>query len=235
MMVRTDTAGNPFPPDPRDDPLRGTVPDTLTPEEIQIVREFVEGRPDFLHAIPLHLRRNIYAGIDPGKSGAIAWTDSCGLELVVVGMPKHEGEILDTLGRLAGHLKLDEDPAQLCRFCLLERAQSIRGDGHVGSFSYGLNYGILRAGLRMWKVPWDRITPPDWHRELKIPRRNKKTESEPMFKARKHDRARCLFPKTKFPKYAADAVLLAELCRRKYAHAARPGRPIQEVLSDGHE
>ena len=55
---------------------------------------------------PIRIRRHIFAGIDPGKSGAIAWTDSLGLELTVVGMPKSEREILKSLGRLAGHLYL---------------------------------------------------------------------------------------------------------------------------------
>ena len=175
--------------------------------------------------------RFIFAGIDPGKSGAIAWTDSLGLELTVGGMPKTERGILDILGRLAGHLTLDEDdPAQICRFCLLEHAQSFPGDGHVGAFSYGRNYGSLRSNLGFLEIPWDTIRPRDWQKEFG-PIRNKKHESRPAFKRRLLEQACRLFPKTKISLYAADAVLLAELCRRRYAQVSRPEKSFQEVLS----
>ena len=89
-------------------------------------------------------------------------------------------------------------------------------------FRFGESYGWLRMALVAVKARCVLVVPQRWQRDLGIEARSKDTrynksrESKPAFKRRLKQHAEQLFPGTKLTLATADALLLAEWCRRQY-------------------
>ena len=88
--------------------------------------------------------------------------------------------------------------------------------GNIGSamFKFGQNFGMLRAFLCAAGIPYEEVTPAAWQKALGIPTR-KKTETKSQQKNKLKAAAQRLFPQEKVTLATADALLLAEFCRRK--------------------
>lgn len=148
-----------------------------------------------------------YIGIDPGAGGGIACLFPCRKEFT--SMPKTETDIWNYFHGMT---------AKNC-FAVLEQVGGyVGGAGQPGSamFKFGQNYGSIRMALTAAKIPFETVPPQVWQKKLGIPPRNKKkNESKSAFKNRLKARAAQLFPDEKITLQTADAILLAEYCRRK--------------------
>jgi hypothetical protein len=82
-------------------------------------------------------------------------------------------------------------------------------------FNFGANYGALRMALTAAGIPFEEVVPGVWQRGLNIPPR-KKTEGKTAWKNRLKAKAQQLFPSVKITLATADALLIAEFCRRKH-------------------
>lgn len=149
-----------------------------------------------------------YIGIDPGKSGGIAIIS--GDEIICYQMPNTEFDVWSIFER--------NNKGQVR--AVIEKVHSMPGQGVKSMFSFGQNYGFLRACLIAAQIPFDEITPQAWQKELGIVGR-KKGEPKSQLKERLRQKAQQLFPQEDMwhrtlgeQRAKCDALLLAEFCRR---------------------
>jgi len=109
----------------------------------------------------------LFAGIDPGVSGAVGLVREDGTFAAVLDMPT----LTQTTGRRA------IDPAALAAilrqhqpaFTLVERVGPRPGEGAVGAFAFGQTYGAILATLAAVGLPHDVVMPAQWKRRAGIP------------------------------------------------------------------
>jgi len=160
-------------------------------------------------------KARVVMGIDPGIYGAF----------VVLGlnkgsrwfaMPKAEKARVDLIWSLRDEYDII--------FCLLEKVGVMPDEGVVSCFTFGRGDGILVGSLYSAEIPFDEITPQDWHRLLGIPARYtipkrpkpgrfipEKEETKSEFKARCRKVAEEMFPKADIVRDNADAYLIAKV------------------------
>lgn len=144
-----------------------------------------------------------YIGLDPGVGGGIAVLNSFGGLLKAVRMPQTDQDILACLSDGEGA----SEPARAA----LEFVRSSPQMGVVSAFTFGRGYGGLRMALVAQYIQFDEVRPQVWQKALGC-----------LTKGDKHvtkARAQELFPHVKVTNYIADALLLAEYCRRQWEMA----------------
>jgi hypothetical protein len=164
-----------------------------------------------------------YIGIDPGWSGAICVID-------VFGYPKpnriQQHKIPDTETDLFGifdKLITEEEHQPNACYAVIEKVGGYIGGGEgkgggaangTAMFKFGWSYGLLRMGLIAAKIPFIEVVPQNWQKEFGLVR--KKGTSKPDFKKMIRGKAQQLFPSENVLRDTADALKIAEYCRRKY-------------------
>lgn len=111
--------------------------------------------------------RPLFAGIDPGVSGAVGFVHADGRFAAVLDMPTQTA----TTGRR------QVDPAGLAAllrqhapaFVLVERVGPRPKEGAVGAFAFGQTYGGILAVLATLALPHDVVMPAAWKRKAGIP------------------------------------------------------------------
>lgn len=147
-----------------------------------------------------------YIGIDPGKAGGIACvTASSGA--VAVKMPESDRDILDLLRRWVA----DEDGS--C-FAMLEKVHSSPQMGVASAFTFGQGWGRLRMALAAAWIPFDLVSPQAWQKALGCRTGGNIGAKVAADKGITKRRAQELFPHLTVTHAIADALLLAEYCRR---------------------
>ena len=149
----------------------------------------------------------IYIGIDPGATGALVALFKRSEAFATTPMPATMPEILDWFRRVA----------TLDAHAVIERVGGyVRGVDAPGAamFNFGKGYGALLMALCAAGVPHEEVTPNVWMRGLGISPR-KKGEARKDWKSRLKAKAQQLFPREKVTLVTADALLIAEYCRRK--------------------
>jgi len=160
-----------------------------------------------------------YLGIDPGKSGGIAAVNAQGDLLFAARMPPTEAEIVT----LVSWLKV---PGR----AMVEHVHASPQMGVVSAFTFGKGYGSLLMALTYAKVPFDEVSPRKWQGAMQCLTKGDKNVSK--------RRAQQLFPHLTITHATADALLIAEFCRR--FHLARPldrkdHHGSQDVREEGRE
>ena len=140
----------------------------------------------------------LYLGIDPGLTGGIAWISEAGT-MSAVKMPPTEGEILDQLRDVTA---LGEP------VCALEKVHAMPRQGVSSTFKFGMGYGFLRGCLLALEIPWMDVPPGVWQRTLQCLSKGDKRVTR--------QRARQMWPHIRVTNAIADAMLIAEYCRRKW-------------------
>jgi hypothetical protein len=160
----------------------------------------------------------IYIGIDPGASGGIAAVEDVGGVVLTVPMPATDQDVLAVLVDLV---------LQSAHFgekvvAVLERVWSSPGWGHVGAFKFGMSLGALRMALTAAKIPFDLVLPRVWQKDLSVtyPAKATTTVKKNLTKAR----AQQLYPGVRLTHATADALLLAEHCRRTFTRRREYGK-----------
>lgn len=139
----------------------------------------------------------VYIGVDPGKSGAIV--AFIGQSIQWIGNDKTEHEISEWVRDVASNGNA---------VAMLERVHSMPGQGVKSMFTFGQSFGFLRGLLIAHRVPFDMVTPAKWQQALGSRTRGDKGISRA--------KAQELFPVARWTNRNADAVLLAEYCRRNW-------------------
>ncbi len=157
-----------------------------------------------------------YIGIDPGKNGGIACISvvAGGKPIVLAEkMPATIGDLWDLVTREFGNT--DEHIVAVVE----KLVGAPRGPGgkalqtptHLATLHR--NYGHLQMALTAAYIPFDEILPAKWQRPFGLLRKSK-SESQTAKKNRHKEKAQQLFPIIKVTHAIADALLLAETCRR---------------------
>lgn len=110
----------------------------------------------------------LYAGIDPGISGAIGIIGEAGRFSSVLDMPT----LPTTTGRrqvdFAGLAAILREAGPLS-FVLVERVGARPGEGAAGAFAFGHTFGGIMATLATLALPHDLIQASTWKRRAGIP------------------------------------------------------------------
>lgn len=141
-----------------------------------------------------------FIGIDPGQSGGIAFVDEH--DLGAHKMPDTERDIFELLRDLAA-----AGPA----VARIERVSSSPQMGVVSAFTFGSSYGGLRMALIAAGIPFEEVSPVKWQREMGCLTKGDKNVSKA--------KAQQLFPLLKVTHSIADALLIAEFCRRTHVRS----------------
>ena len=156
----------------------------------------------------------VYLGVDPGKSGGLAWVTAGGMLLGALPMPATERDVWDCIESLT--LRRADTGVHAC----VEQVGGYVGQAQPGSsaFKFGLSYGGLRMALVGLKIPFTTVVPAKWQRGVGVIARKRgenQIETRVQYKNRLKARAQELFPTTKVTLATADAILLAEYCRNQ--------------------
>lgn len=144
-----------------------------------------------------------YVGIDPGKTGAMAIIDGL-LDSVTI-YDFDDGRALLALKSLPKN-----------SHAVLEKVAARPKQGVVGMFAFGTNFGTWIGRLEALGVPFDFVTPQKWQKAMfdSAPKKNVTHKTQSL------NRARRLFPHAhqlltrQKDHHRADALLMAEYCRR---------------------
>lgn len=118
--------------------------------------------------------------------------------LSAVAMPDTESDILEALKAWNTY--------GLNARAVLERVWSSPGWGHVGAFRFGLNYGACRMALMAAQIPSEEVLPQKWQAGMNCRSGKDKNVTK--------RRAQGLWPRYTITHALADALLIAEYCRR---------------------
>lgn len=161
----------------------------------------------------------VYIGIDPGLSGGIAVVGEDGTPVDIMVMPTvplKSKRGLD-LPRILSVLKAWKNNTTMI---LLEKQQVMPAQGAVSGFTIGLGYGVLIGMVTALQIPHDEVAPASWKKAMGIIVGKDTADRKALSVAK----ARALFPlvdlvatsrSTKYHDGMAEALLLAELCRRR--------------------
>jgi len=148
------------------------------------------------HHHPQEMKPDLFIGIDPGKSGSIAFLPANGEPWTI--------KLSETDHDIAGAL-ID---ANLGResFAVLERVHSSPQMGVKSAFSFGQSFGKCEMLLAALGIPYELVAPAKWQGDMKCRTKGDKNITKAM--------AQRLFPNIKITHANADALLLAEYARR---------------------
>ena len=147
-------------------------------------------------------RERYYIGVDPGSSGSICEVSVDGSASVVTKTDKSYAHIWDKLFQP----RFDNSVA------VIESVHAMPGQGVASTFRFGQSFGMLLAMLTAAGIPYVKVTPAVWCKEFKLKR--KEGESNTDWKNRHKQLAQELFPDVDVTHATADALLIAEYCRR---------------------
>ena len=139
----------------------------------------------------------VFIGIDPGKNGGIAWIDSNGTACAekIGATPRDTCDVLRVIESFRHSM-----------FAFIENVHAMPKQGVSSTFKFGWGAGMLHGLLTAMEIPFDTVTPSKWQKFLGC-----LTKSDKNVTKRK---AQQLFPKLKVIHATADALLIAEYCRR---------------------
>lgn len=152
-------------------------------------------------------RRLVCIGIDPGQNGGMAVLNGDGPPALTA-MPATERDVWDWLNDHASST-IGQDTV-----AVIERVHSFPKQGVASSFKFGQSYGFLRGVLIAAGISFQEVNPEVWQKSLGATTR-KQAGSVPAHKKRLKQLAQQMFPNVKVGLKEADALLLAEFCRRK--------------------
>ena len=148
--------------------------------------------------------KTLFIGIDPGKSGGIAYIDTeQGFSCTE---PYSDMALID--------LCADASKGGNEVVCCLEKVGAMPGQGVVSMFSFGQSVGYIKGVLESFKIPYQEITPQKWKREFGLT--SDKAKSAEICGRLFPDVSLLATPRCRKPHDGmAEALLMAEYARRK--------------------
>ena len=153
-----------------------------------------------------------YIGIDPGQAGGIAALGFNEHQPEAWPMPETDAEILGLLREL-GPTEAERESGTCSVFAVLEKVNAM-SPGRQACFQLGGSYRALRMALTAAGIPFEEVRPEDWQRKVGVPPQKKPKLTYAKRKARLRARAQALFPGYAVTNKTADALLMAECCRK---------------------
>lgn len=148
----------------------------------------------------------IYIGIDPGKSGGMAAIDDAGEFVSFVKGDRTEHDIeawVRATALIRGQVR-----------AAIEFVSSSPQQGVRSAFTFGQSYGFLRGLIVGALIPFEVVRPQKWQTAMGCMTGGNKNVSKAA--------AQRLWPTAKITHANADALLLAEYCRRINTRTSLP-------------
>jgi crossover junction endodeoxyribonuclease RuvC len=150
---------------------------------------------------------SLVLGVDPGASGSLAFIpDNNPAQAWAVKMPETLADLWEVVSEYDPLEKWRHHDTRFSVHACLESVHSMPGQGVSSSFKFGRGFGNLEMALTAAKIPFTYVTPQKWQKELGCLTKGDKNISKA--------RAQQLFPHIKVTHAIADALLIAEYCRR---------------------
>lgn len=160
----------------------------------------------------------LYLGIDPGASGGIVCLSSSRKVLSAAKMPDGDETLLKHLSRF-GYDKHGNPLGDLpVKQCVLEQVGGYAGDGFqtgASMFNFGKGYGAIGMALVALNIPFIRKMSQVWQKGMSVVSR-RKGEKREEFKRRLKAMAVEAFPEVTVTLWSADALLIADYCRKLF-------------------
>jgi crossover junction endodeoxyribonuclease RuvC len=148
-----------------------------------------------------------YLGIDPGTQGAACRLSEEADEVHIMRFSKL------TYHEIAA--EIDDCSADRA---MLEKVGAMPKQGVATTFKFGHAAGLAEGLLIAHRIPYECVTPAKWQREFVVPSpKASKARRKKMLK----EAAQALFPSVTITNESADAVLIAEYCRRVHLRQLR--------------
>ena len=161
----------------------------------------------------------VFIGIDPGATGAVAVIDKMQRIILLQDWPGDEvlasNIIRDLIDKyINGNIISPFNEISNVFKAALERVHSMPGQGVSSTFKFGTNYGIWRGILASFQIPFLNPTPQAWQKGVL----KKAQDHFPKMAAagRMFPRAVLTGPRGGHKDGRADALLIADYCRRMY-------------------
>ncbi len=158
----------------------------------------------------------LFIGIDPGVSGGIAVIGDSGYVIATHKMPATGRDLIDLLAPYS-----DDTPGFEPVACIEKVNPGVFGHGKAGmkmgvvsAFTFGRNVERAHMALLAQRIPYDEVLPVKWQTTLGCRSKGDKNVTKA--------RAQQLFPHVKVTHAIADALLIAEFCRRTQRGKATP-------------
>lgn len=151
----------------------------------------------------------LYIGIDPGAAGGVCVLDESGEVKLIANMAKiTEPDLVQHLGGIAPKVAI----------ATLEKVGAMPKQGLSSTFKFGRNVGMMEGLLMGVGIPYEMVTPQTWQKSLGVTRTSA-GESKTEHKRKLKEKAQKLFPRhaKHITNNTADAILMAEFCRRRHA------------------
>lgn len=146
---------------------------------------------------------NVYIGIDPGKSGALAILSADGSVEVI---PYDLKNYSLALARVAG-----QAPSIIC---CVEKVNAMPGQGVVSMFNFGHNLGLIEGLLTGYEIPYQMVPPQTWKKEFSLS--SDKSKSIEVCQKLFPGVSLLATPRSRKPNDGmAEAILMAEYARRR--------------------
>ena len=140
----------------------------------------------------------ITIGIDPGKSGGIAWIADG--KPCVEKMPDSLRDVWDLICDITNHPRSTVDGRKYKAY--IEQVHSSPQMGVKSAFTFGNGFGHLEMALTAAGIPFERIRPQVWQKAMGCMTKGDKNVTK--------RRAQELFPQLKVTHSTADALLIAD-------------------------
>lgn len=154
-------------------------------------------------------------GIDPGTKGGVAVVSETGAVLGLVPLGPDPADVVEALRKAFALGSVEA--------IVLEHVWSSPGWGHAGAFTFGKVFGAICGVLLAHRREYALVLPRTWQGayKLKPAPEATKTEKKNGTKALALD----LFPEASVTHATADALLLAEYCRRQWTGGRATTKP----------
>lgn len=142
----------------------------------------------------------LYIGIDVGIHGSLSFHPESG-NAWAEKMPETDSDLLGLLMDLRGCTEYE-------MVAMLEQVASRPGQSSVATFKFGQGYGKLEMALCAAGIPFQRVTPQKWQKDLQCLTKGDKNVSKA--------KAQELFPHIKVTHALADGLLIGLYCKRHW-------------------
>ena len=145
----------------------------------------------------------LFIGVDPGKSGSIAFIDNNTGKAWSFKLSDTDKDIVDGMRDALS----TQDNGAADAFAILEKVHSSPQMGVKSAFTFGQSFGKLEMILSCFDIRFEYVSPSKWQGDMKCRTKGDKNITKAA--------AQRLFPDLKIIHANADALLLAEYALRK--------------------
>lgn len=156
----------------------------------------------------------IYIGIDPGNSSGGIGVIECHESGNNICHSYRMDKMTDTdIAKLFEEMRLVMESGVKV-MAITEKVNAVYKSAANAMFSFGGNYYSIQMAMICNKIPFEIVLPAKWMSDFSM--KKTKGEGKPQWKLRLRQKAEQIFPDAKIETNTADAILIAEYCRRKF-------------------